>query len=183
MADDGIDLTLPSTPPDIPQACLDRDPVFTYVALYTLVDLSDAELLSLQHVCEDEYKRDYSSEMKPGKMVRVAPQPRFIGESLRAVLNSHAEQCQQGECNPRYFVAVVNKDWGAKGVLLVALEDDFGNKKMDCLRTKADDIGLIVANLSVFNMAFEEYKDFKGISLSSDKEKAEDHMAGENSDS
>jgi hypothetical protein len=98
-------------------------------------------------------------------------------------MENHIDLCRQGGWETSWFVAVVDKDWGAKGVLLVALRDDFGNNKTDFFRSRASDIGLTLANLQIANMGWDELKDYQGIELPSDDEINEEQEVQENSDS
>jgi hypothetical protein len=174
MPEDALNLTLPPAVPGTPGANPDLAPA----ALYTLVDLSDAELQELQRVCESEYGEGPSEiyYTPSGTKVRVAPQPRFVGASLQTVWDQHLELREQGVYDPYYFVVAHKKDWGQEGVLLVSMSkwdnikcnkegDDIFDcdheeceAKPDLFRAKATAIGIIIANLQIANMGWEEFK-------------------------
>ena len=69
-------------------------------ALYTLVDLIDAELEDCQRECESGCVKD---ESYCGTCARLAPQPRFIGQPLRAVFDY--QHSQRG-----YLLAILNEE-------------------------------------------------------------------------
>jgi hypothetical protein len=125
-------------------------------ALYTLVDLTDAELKDCERECETGCI-DTGSEQ--GICVRSAPQARFVGQPLRAAFDYHIDLAAQKTFEPFYFLAVVEKDWQTKGVILVTLDDDEGDCNVDSFRIKAVDSGLTVVNLQITNMDWEEAKD------------------------
>ncbi|KAH7317013.1 hypothetical protein B0I35DRAFT_434405 [Stachybotrys elegans] len=135
------------------------------VALYTLVELSDAELGDLQRECESACV-DLGHE--PGNCVRPAPQSRFVGEPLRAVFDYHLDLGTQNTYDPRYFVVAVGKDWRTEGVVLVTLDDDDLDCVVDQYRTKAADAGLSVVNLQIGNSSWSEEKDGYGLDPNDD---------------
>lgn len=123
--------------------------------LYTLVDLSDAELDELQRVCESQIP-----DVDPGANVRRPPESRFVGRSLRAVYDYHLELGSQRTFDPIYFVVATAKDWKRKGVLLVTLDDgDFDTPgcKTDSFFIKPAESGLSFVNIQIGNSDwFEE---------------------------
>ncbi|KAM3076688.1 hypothetical protein ACMFMG_007491 [Clarireedia jacksonii] len=148
---DTPDLSLPARAPSMARY---RDlPMSTFpTALYTLVDLTDAELEECERECETDCV-DTGSEQ--GTCVRVAPQARFIGQPLRAVFDYHIELAAQNIFEPFYFITVVEKGWRTKGVILVTLDDDDGECNVDLFRIKAVESGLTV----ISNMDWSEAKD------------------------
>ncbi|KAI1379799.1 hypothetical protein F4677DRAFT_407680 [Hypoxylon crocopeplum] len=152
---DNPDLSLPAKAPSM--ARYHDEPMTLHpAALYTLVDLTDAELGDLERKCEAGCI-DTGSE--PGTSVRLAPRPRFVGQPLRAVFDYHLELGTQNTFEPRYFIAAVEKDWRAKGVILVTLDDDELDCNVDSFRIKAVDAGLSVVNLQIGNSSWDEEKD------------------------
>ncbi|KAL9615687.1 MAG: hypothetical protein Q9160_009335 [Pyrenula sp. 1 TL-2023] len=152
---DNPDLSLPSKAPSM--ARYHNEPMTLHpAALYTLVDLTDAELEDLERECEAGCI-DTGSER--GTSVRLAPQTHFVGQPLRAVFDYHLELGRQNTFEPTYFVAAVDKEWRRKGVLLVALDDDELDCNVDSLRIKAVDAGLSVVNLQIGNSSWAEEKE------------------------
>lgn len=128
-------------------------------ALYTLVDLTDEELQQVRQACETACI-ETGSELNSS--VRIATQPRFLEQPLRAVFDHHVEwRARNGplEFDPKMFIVVVNVEWQQKGVLVVTLDDeeeDGGN--VDSFFTKAEDAGNIVGNMQIGNMGWDELK-------------------------
>ncbi|KAI3331714.1 hypothetical protein HD806DRAFT_478098 [Xylariaceae sp. AK1471] len=149
------DLSLPAKAPSMARYH-DEPMSLCPAALYTLVDLTDAELGDLERECEAGCI-DTGNERGTG--VRLAPQPRFIGQPLRAVFDYHLELGTQNTFEPRYFIAVVEQDWRTKGVMLVTLDDDELDCNVDSFRIKAVDAGLSVMNLQIGNSSWDEEKD------------------------
>ncbi|KAI6088377.1 hypothetical protein F4821DRAFT_234413 [Hypoxylon rubiginosum] len=152
---DTPDLSLPAKAPSM--ARYHDEPMTLHpAALYTLVDLSDAELRDLKRKSESGYI-DTGNER--GTSVRLAPLPRFIGHPLRAVFDYHLELGTQNTFEPRYFIAAVEKDWKSQGVILVTLDDDDLDCNVDSFRIKAVDAGLSVVNMQIGNSSWDEEKD------------------------
>ncbi|GME28209.1 hypothetical protein F4677DRAFT_407680 [Neofusicoccum parvum] len=149
------DLSLPRTAPSVARyhnQSLD----LLHVALYTLVDLSDAELDQLQQTCEQE---NIECGSDPGSVVRIAqPQARFVGQPLRAVFDNHVALPEPLAFDPFYFLVAVDRDWKTKGVLLVALDDENLRCRVDSVLVRARDAGLAVANLQIANEDWAEVK-------------------------
>ncbi|KAB2572014.1 hypothetical protein DBV05_g9314 [Lasiodiplodia theobromae] len=151
------DLSLPPTAPveryrDEPMSLLPT-------ALYTLVELSDAELDELQRECESEIP-----DATPGDNVRrpADTQARFVGSPLRAVYDYHLELGPLHTFDPIYFIVATNKEWKTRGVLLVTLDDgnvDEPGCKTDSFFIKAGDAGLTVSNLQIGNSDWFEEKE------------------------
>ena len=125
-------------------------------ALYSLVDLTDAELGDLERECEVACV-DTGNEQ--GTSVRLASQPRFVGKSLRTVFDYHLELGKQNTFEPRYFIVAVDKEWRNRGVLLVTLDDDELDCNVDSFRIKAIDAGLTVVNIQTGNSSWAEEKE------------------------
>ncbi|KAI0549783.1 hypothetical protein F4679DRAFT_251273 [Xylaria curta] len=152
---DTPDLSLPAKAPSM--ARYHDEPMTLHpAALYTLVSLTDEELGELERECEDGCI-DTGNER--GTSVRLAPQPRFVDQPLRAVFDYHLELGAQNTFEPRYFIAAVDKAWKAKGVILVTLDDDDLDCNVDSFRIKAVDSGLSVVNLQIGNSSWDEEKE------------------------
>ncbi|KAI1165863.1 hypothetical protein F5B18DRAFT_608994 [Nemania serpens] len=149
------DLSLPAKAPSMARYH-DQPMTLHPAALYTLVDLTDAELADLARKCETGCVNTGS---EPGQCVRPAPQPRFVGQPLRAALDYHLELGTQDTFEPRYFIAAVEKSWQTSGVILVTLDDDELDCNVDSFRIKAVDSGLTVANLQIANSSWDEEKE------------------------
>ncbi|KAI0452518.1 hypothetical protein F5B21DRAFT_483262 [Xylaria acuta] len=152
---DNPDLSLPAKAPSM--ARYHDEPMTLHpAALYTLVDLTDAEAEDLERECEAGCI-DTGNER--GTSVHLALQPRFVGQPLRAVFDYHLELGTQNTFEPRYFIAAVEEDWQTKGVILVTLDDDELDCNVDSFRIKAADAGLSVVNLQIGNSSWVEEKD------------------------
>ncbi|KAH7010709.1 hypothetical protein B0J12DRAFT_747500 [Macrophomina phaseolina] len=141
------DLNLPPTAPV--ERYRDEPMELHPVAVYTLADLSDAELEELRRVCESE-----CTDSEPGDSVRLAPQPRFVDRPLRAVYDAHIELAPLRSFDPIYFIVAIDADWRQKGVLLVALDDgnfDEPGCKTDSFVLKPENAGLAVIKLQLGN--------------------------------
>ncbi|KAI2605090.1 uncharacterized protein GGS25DRAFT_503487 [Hypoxylon fragiforme] len=163
---DTPDLSLPVKSPEY-----DNNTALTPAPIYTLVDLTDTELADLQRVCEAEC---IDTGNEPGANVRIAPQPRFIGQPLRAVFDHHLELVKEKKFEPRWFIAVADKEWRSKGVILVTLDDDELERNVDSFRIRAANTGLTVANLQVANSDWAEEKENYEFDLDGDDDDDED---------
>jgi hypothetical protein len=151
---DNPDLSLPAKAPSMAQYH-DKPMTLYPAALYTLVDLTDIELGDLVRECEAGC---INLGSEPGTSVCLAPQPRFVGQPLRAVFDYHLELGTQDTFDPRYFIVAVDKDWQAKGVILVTLDDDALDCNVDSFRIKAVDVGLSILNLQIDNSSWKGEK-------------------------
>ena len=149
---DELDLTLPATAPASIREGGHEDCLPT--ALYTLVNLTDPELEELQRVCESG-----SEQVNPDDSVRLPPQARFAGEPLRAVYDYHLQLGSESGLDPIYFIVATHKDWKKHGVLLVTLDDDELVRNVDSCRVEAKESGLLVENLQIANMDWDELKE------------------------
>lgn len=152
---DQADLSLPARAPSMARYH-DQPMTLHPTALYTLVELSDAEMEGLQRECEAGC---IDTGHEPGSSVRPAPQSRFVGQPLRSAFDYHLDLGTQDTYEPRYFIAAVDKDWRSKGVILVTLDDDELECNVDQFRIKAVDSGLSVVNLQIANSSWEEEKE------------------------
>ncbi|KAI1823320.1 hypothetical protein F4861DRAFT_334462 [Xylaria intraflava] len=179
------DLSLPAKAPSMTH-CYHRHGDLLTAAIYTLADLTDAEIEDLQRECETGC---IETGHPPGRSARPAPQPRFVGQPLRAVFDYHLEMVTQNAFEPVYFIVAVEKDWKSKGVILVTLRDDSNDEaeydekaegNVDLFRVKAVDTALIIVNLQIGNMGWSEEKDGYGFSLDDgDDDDADDNQNDE----
>ncbi|KZV93818.1 hypothetical protein EXIGLDRAFT_716675 [Exidia glandulosa HHB12029] len=121
-------------------------------ALYTLIDLSDDELQNLQRVCEEECEGDALSD------VLLAPQSRFVGSALRDVIEYHLT-LGDATYDPVHFIVAVERDWRSRGVLLVTLDDDDCVCKPDSFRIQPSLSGIVLVNIRIGNVSWEEEKE------------------------
>ncbi|KAI1281831.1 hypothetical protein F5Y07DRAFT_271708 [Xylaria sp. FL0933] len=163
------DLSLPAKAPSM--ARYHDEPMTLHpAALYTLVDLTDTELTDLAHECEKGYVDTGGGR---GSCVRPAPQPRFVGQPLRAAFDYHLELGTQNTFDPGYFIAAVEKNWQTRGVILVTLDEDELDCNVDSFRIKAADSGLTIANLQLANSSWDEEKE--GLEFDPDEGEGADH--------
>ncbi|KAI0506309.1 hypothetical protein F5B22DRAFT_624395 [Xylaria bambusicola] len=162
------DLSLPmEAPSSLAQYRAQQSASYNPTALYTLVDMTDDELADFKRECEAACVETGSER---GSCVRLAPQARFVGQPLRAVFDYHLELAKQITYESEYFIAAVDKDWRARGVILVTLNDDNDLWRVQSYRTKAADAGLTVINLQIGNTGWDEERDSCEISPDSDDE-------------
>lgn len=169
------DLSLPPTAPV--ERHRDEPMELLPAVLYTLVDLSDAELDELQRVCESQIP-----DVDLGANVRRPPESRFVGRSLRAVYDYHLELGSQRTFDPIYFVVATAKDWKRKGVLLVTLDDgDFDTPgcKTDSFFIKPAESGLSFVNIQIGNSDWFEERECYGTSPGSDGDGDDDNGNGD----
>jgi hypothetical protein len=165
---DAPDLSLPAKAPSMARYH-DEPMSLRPAALYTLADLSDAELRNLERECEAEYA---DQRPEPGSAVRLAPQPRFIGQPLRAVFDHHLQYIEENHDYERtYFIAAVDRDWMSRGVLLVTLDDDDLECVVDSFRIRASQTGSAIVNLQIANTGWDEMKE--GYELKPDRDEGE----------
>ncbi|KAI8623990.1 hypothetical protein F5Y19DRAFT_491795 [Xylariaceae sp. FL1651] len=150
------DLSLPTEAPSSMAQYRAQQPANIPIALYTLSDMTDDELADLQRECEAACVENGCDR---GSCVRLAPQARFVGQPLRAVFDYHLELAKQVTYDLEYFIAAVDKDWRARGVILVTLNDDNDMWRVQSYRTKASDAGLTVMNLQIGNLGWDEERD------------------------
>lgn len=143
-----IDLTLPSTVPEIAYYN-DRPGELNPFAIYLLVDLPDQEIRSVTEVC--------NSHCTSYDYVKLAPQAKFIGASLRDVYESHLRLARGGGWDPHWFLAVNETDWKTKGILAVQLSAEEG--ETDKFSIKPEHSGLVLVNLQIGNEDWEEVKE------------------------
>lgn len=129
-------------------------------ALYTLVDVTDVELQEIREICESKCEAP-----NPGVNVRLPPQAKFVGESLRAVFDYHLELGGGNTFDPMHFIAAIDRNWRANGVLLVTLDNGDQECKVDSFCIRAEDSGLTVVNIQIGNSDWSEQKETYAIEL------------------
>jgi hypothetical protein len=149
-----LDLTLPATAPAAYLSQERETDNFT-AALYTLVSLSDNELHDVARACETD------AAVEEGDIVQLAPEPRFVSQSLRAIYDSHLELGAQGDFDPVHFIVVVDQDWKTSGVLLVTLENDDEPPAVSSFMCKPEGVGQAVQNLQIANMSWEDCEEMR----------------------
>jgi len=162
-----LDLTLP---PTASASYLSQNPGTDLLpaALYTLVILSEDELHEVACACE------FDSGLEEGKVVRPAPEPHFVSQSLKAVYDSHLQLGAQGEFDPIFFVVVVEKNWKERGVLLVTLENDDEPPGIDSFFCRPEGAGSTVQNLQIANSDWTECREHYRVDLLPGKEEGEE---------
>jgi hypothetical protein len=167
-----VDLTLPvSSSPAIDPCKNLPDPLLPF-ALFVHVELSgdsDEELARIEEAC--------NSQTEGATAVRRAPRHDFAGQPLRAALTEYLDNLiATRRFDPFYFVALVDKNWQQKGVVIVAMDDGTGDDEeeeedggdhpracqIDQLRVPAEDAGLVLVNLQISNVDWAEYKEEYG---------------------
>ncbi|CAI6331758.1 unnamed protein product [Periconia digitata] len=153
-----IDLSLPPAAPAAYISKYQRESNELLSALYTLVPLSEDELKEVAITCENECGL---GEDQAGNVVTPAPQPHHVSLPLRAVYESHMDKISHGESgyNSFNFVVVVDQNWKENGVLLVTLYTQDDPPRIDSFMCPAAEVGLLLQNLWVANMGWEELKE------------------------
>lgn len=78
---------------------------------------------------------------------------------LRDVFEYHLELGAEQIYDPIYFIVATVRDWKKEGVLLVTLDDDNLECKVDSFQIKAEASGLSVVNLQIANSSWDEEKE------------------------
>lgn len=150
-----VDLTLPrrSSPTIDPYKDLADD--LLPFALYIHAGLlGPDELTDIERVC--------NSQVEGSHVVQRAPRYDFNGQPLRAAFDEQLHNViSQRRHDPFYFVAVIDKDWREKGVLLVTMDDGSDDEVayVDQMRVPAKEAGLLLVNLQIANVDWAEYKE------------------------
>lgn len=95
---------------------------------------------------------------QPGKNVSLAPQAKFINQPLRAVFKYHLELAEKDAFDPIRFIVAIVEDWKEKGVLLVTLNNDDMECRIDKFCIKAEESGLMIVNLRIGKLMWMEVK-------------------------
>lgn len=151
MAASQLDLSLPDRVPEMERY---HEASLLPFALYTLCDLDEHDLTQLCAVCQSR------CQLNEGQaQVLLSPQPRFMGQPLRAIVDYHVGLVRNGRFDPRYIIVVVYPDWESHGVLVVTLNDDNFICRPDSLWSKAEASGLTLVNLQILNTDWYEAKE------------------------
>lgn len=129
----------------------DKSGTLNPYVIYLLVNMSDDEAAHLRSICNTECPND--------NYVVLAPQSKFISGPLTKVVDYHVQMTMNGQYEPRHFLAVADKDWEDKGILIVTLDDDDRECKTDLFRIKAKDSGVSLCNLQIGNTDWYELKE------------------------
>ncbi|KAK8095067.1 hypothetical protein PG997_001752 [Apiospora hydei] len=134
-------------------------------ALYVHVPLpgGEEELARIEKACNSETERDEDDFAVRRAPLRHDP----AGQPLRAALTQHLDHLAQtaDRFSPFYFAAVVDEDWEEAGLIVVTMndesEDENGNDgwRIDQLRVPVNDVGLVLVNLQISNVGWEEFKE------------------------
>lgn len=156
-----VDLTLPRTSSPIIDEYKDLPETLNPFALFVHVELEDAEEIArIERKCNEEI-RDIS-DGQDDSVRRASPRWDFQGEPLHASVMYFLETVlPTRRWDYFYYVAVVDKDWEDKGVLLVTMDDDTDEDeaRIDIVRVPAKEAGLALVNLQIANTAWEDYQD------------------------
>ncbi|KAF2135888.1 uncharacterized protein K452DRAFT_157731 [Aplosporella prunicola CBS 121167] len=141
-------------PPKAPEVEHWRDEPFALlpVALYSIVDLSDSDLVELQDVCESK------CESNRGECVRPPTKWKFVGDNLSAVFRYHVELAESREFDPTHFIVAVHTNWNSEGVLLITLDSDEEECTTDSFWIKAEDAGQAYVDVLIGKFEWPEQK-------------------------
>ncbi|KAK3048645.1 hypothetical protein LTR09_009954 [Extremus antarcticus] len=143
----GPNLTLPDTIPEMEQYHDQPEQILPF-ALYTICELDDETLEDYRIKCATDCEDD---------MVRLPPQARFVGASLRQIVTSHLQLGRGGEFDPTYFIVCVHSD--STSVLVVTLDDDDLECKPGSLWIATEESGLLLVNLQIANSDWSEARE------------------------
>ncbi|KAK8038478.1 hypothetical protein PG993_006889 [Apiospora rasikravindrae] len=129
-------------------------------ALFVHVNLAggEEELARIEKECSSETEGD-------DDVVKRAPfRHDLAGQPLRAALAEHLDNLAQtaDRFSPFYFAAVVDENWEEAGLIIVTMNDESeedGGWRIDQLRVPASDVGLVLVNLQISNVGWDEFKD------------------------
>src|ERR1700750_286056 len=96
----GPDLTLPDHIPEMEQYHDQPENILPF-AWYTLCELDDERLEDYRRRCATDCEDD---------MVKIPPQPRFVGDPLQSVVDYHLQLGHDGDFDPTYFLVCVDAD-------------------------------------------------------------------------
>ncbi|KAI1359828.1 hypothetical protein F5Y08DRAFT_318735 [Xylaria arbuscula] len=149
-----VDLTLPPiSSPAIDAYRHVPDPLLPF-ALYIHIDgISEDEVTAIENEC--------NSQLPGDAMVKRASRHDLAGQPLIAAVTDHLINISARRFDPFYFVAVVDKDWKEKGVILVTMNDDSDEAvcHIDQLCVPAQDSGINLVNLQIANSDWGELKE------------------------
>lgn len=146
-------LILPSKLPEV-EHWRDEPASLLPAALYSLVDLPDADLVQLQDACESQ-----CNAYRRGECIRPALRWNFAGKKLEAIIKHHIEVSQTLQFDPLHFVvAAPGSEWAKDGVLFVTLDSDEDECVPDFFWVKADEAGLCLVNIIIGTSYWDEEK-------------------------
>ncbi|KAI1272624.1 hypothetical protein F5Y07DRAFT_379354 [Xylaria sp. FL0933] len=152
-----IDLTLPpiSSPALDPYKHI-SDPLLPFALYIHAAITSEEEITAIEDEC--------NSQLLGSAMVKRAPRHNLQGQPLLAALTDHLINISARRFDPFYFAAVVDANWREAGVILVALDDGSDEEvcRIDRMRVPARDAGLVLVNVQLANVDWEEYKEDYG---------------------
>ena len=122
--------------------------------IYPMVAFDEQELEQLEH---DVNKAEDSTDCSI-----LITRPDFSGSTLRDVYEHHMHlRNERQDIHPSLFIAVDQKGYKSKGVLIVDLQVmiEHGQSVIGVLRCGYDDADLYCANLDIGNMSFIDYKE------------------------
>ncbi|KAH8179048.1 hypothetical protein LIA77_00567 [Sarocladium implicatum] len=157
-----VDLTLPRTSSPTIDPYKEIPENLNPFALFVHVELENpGELAQVEQACNEQVS-DVSHE-HDGPVRRVISRWDFKGEPLRASVAYFLETIlPTREWDFFYYVAIVDRDWRDKGVLLVTMDDgdeDEDEARIDIVRVQANEAGLALVNLQIGNANWEDYKE------------------------
>ncbi|KAK7947720.1 uncharacterized protein PG986_008606 [Apiospora aurea] len=158
-----VDLTLPTSASPAIDPYEDLPENLLPFALFVHVPLAggEEELARIERACNSETEGDDNP-------VRRAPlRHDLAGQPLRAALAQRLDNLAEtaDRFSPFYFAAVVDENWEEAGLIVVTMndesEDEDGNDAwhIDQLRVPVNDVGLVLVNLQISNVGWEEFKE------------------------
>ncbi|KAF2091952.1 hypothetical protein K490DRAFT_61399 [Saccharata proteae CBS 121410] len=144
--------SLPSKAPEV-ERWRDEPMQLLPVALYTICDLSDEELVQLQDICEAKCEANAR-----GDCVRPAPRWKFAGENLKAIFNYHVQLAESRQFDPTHFIAALDPSWKTS-VLFVTLDDEGDECTTDKYWIKTDEAGMAFVNILIGHSDWWEQKE------------------------
>ncbi|KAI1347206.1 hypothetical protein F5Y01DRAFT_249009 [Xylaria sp. FL0043] len=164
-----IDLTLPpiSSPALDPYKHI-SDPLLPFALYIHAAITSEEEITAIENEC--------NSQLLGTAKVKRAPRHNLQGQPLLAALTDHLINISARQFDPFYFAAVVDANWREVGVVLVALDDGSDEEacRIDRMRVPVKDAGLVLVNVQLANVDWEEYKEDYGSDEGEDNDGDED---------
>ena len=137
---DLTDLTLPKRLPEM-KPCLKKPESLLPFALYTLCDLHDETIEAYRQLCTTGIL---------DKNVKLPAQMKFVGQPLHSNVEYHVELAKQEAFDWQYFIVCVYAE--SYTVLLVTLNDDEHECKLDLVWINVDEAGSFCVNLRIANL-------------------------------
>lgn len=143
------DLSLPPKAPT--ESCHNESHNCDKLAVYTLVDLGEADINSLLKALENKNKTVRGAYCLPSKY-------NFTGASLKDVYDYHLQLGTDKGYHPTLFIVAQHEDYEKNGVLLVNLDTDM-KCSVDTCRMKVSKALSAGMNLMIGNMDWEDFKE------------------------